>query len=217
MTVAHHKTFFLSGTAGQIEALLWLPARDAGRFASVVCHPHPLFGGTMHNKVVFHAAKALHGFAMPVLRFNFRGVGLSAGSHDAGRGEQDDVRAAVDFLAREFSKRTLLLAGFSFGSVVGLRAGCADARISALIGMGLPVNGSDFSFLRDCAKPKLAVQSSRDEHGAAETLRAVWQVAAEPKQLVFVDAPDHFFAGKLEEMAGAIRDWFTSQFSTEAP
>lgn len=216
MAVAHHKTLFLNGPAGQLEALLWTPPRDSCKFAAVICHPHPLFGGTMHNKVVFHAAKALHSFGMPVLRFNFRGVGLSAGTHDAGRGEQGDVRAAVDFLAAEYSGRKLLLAGFSFGSVVGLRAGCADSRIAALIAMGLPVNDSDFTFLKYCAKPKLAVQSSNDQFGSAEKLKGVWQDAAEPKQLVFVEAPDHFFAGKLEEMSSAIRDWFLARFPSEA-
>ena len=114
-------------------------------FAAVVCHPHPLYGGTMHNKVVFRVARALHGLGLPVLRFNFRGTGMSAGEHDFGRGEADDVRAALDYLAEQFPGRPLLLAGFSFGAWVGLRVGCGDARVAELVGLGLPANDSDLS------------------------------------------------------------------------
>ncbi len=138
-----HRTLLLPGPAGRLEALLWSPPdRDDGSqppLAAVVCHPHPLFGGTMHNKVVYQAAKTLHGFHLPVLRFNFRGVGLSEGTHDKGHGERDDVSAALNFLATEYPQVPLLLAGFSFGSWVGLRVGCGDARVTALIGLGLPV------------------------------------------------------------------------------
>src|SRR5260370_36980071 len=138
-----HRTFFLPGPAGRLEALLWdIPERgDIARppLAAVVCHPHPLFGGAMHNKAVYQVAKTLHRFGLPVLRFNFRGTGLSEGAHDDGRGEQDDVRAALDFLAGEFPGVPLLLAGFSFGAWVGLRVVCADPRVTALIGLALPV------------------------------------------------------------------------------
>src|ERR1035438_671817 len=114
------RSFFLDGPAGRLEALLWTPAPPAAsRFAAVVCHPHPLFGGTMHNKVVYQAAKSLSALGLPVLRFNFRGTGLSAGAHDRGAGEVDDVRAALQLLAAEFPTSQLLLAGFSFGSWVG--------------------------------------------------------------------------------------------------
>ena len=114
--------------------------REGARpLAAVVCHPHPLFGGTMHNKVVYQTAKTLHRFGLPVLRFNFRGVGSSEGSHDQGEGEREDVSAALDFLAGEYPGAPLLLAGFSFGSWVGLRVGCRDARVTHLIGLGLPV------------------------------------------------------------------------------
>src|SRR5437868_4320456 len=128
----------IAGPAGRLEALLW-STRASGEdsappLAAVFCHPHPLFGGTMHNKVVYQAAKALHEFGVAVLRFNFRGVGESAGGHDNGRGEVDDVIAAVDYVEAEFPGVPLLVAGFSFGAWVGLRAGCADTRVSELVG-----------------------------------------------------------------------------------
>src|SRR5271154_6797346 len=125
-----HRTLMLSGPAGRIETILWTSSENdedvRPPLAAVVCHPHPLFGGTMHNKVVYQTAKTIHRFGLPVLRFNFRGVGLSEGTHDKGIGEKNDVVAAMDFLAEEFPGVPLLLAGFSFGSWVGLRAGCGD-------------------------------------------------------------------------------------------
>jgi alpha/beta superfamily hydrolase len=141
------RSFFLEGPAGRLEAILWRPAVKARpSFATLVCHPHPLFGGTMHNKVVYRAAKSLDALGLPVLRFNFRGAGMSTGTHDRGRGEQGDVSAALDFLAGEFPGVPLLVAGFSFGCWVGLRVGCADERVQELIGLGTPVNSTDFSF-----------------------------------------------------------------------
>jgi uncharacterized protein len=151
MASANHESrnFFLDGPAGRLEAILWKPLANAqSLMAAVVCHPHPLFGGTMHNKVVFQTAKSLDALGLPVLRFNFRGAGGSAGKHDHGNGEQDDVRAALDFMSSEFPDLPLLLAGFSFGCWVGLRVGCSDARVSEVIGIGTPVNSTDFSFLQ---------------------------------------------------------------------
>ena len=161
----------------------------------------------MHNKVVFQAAKAIHRCGIPVLRFNFRGAGLSEGVHDEGRGEQDDVRAALDYLAREFPGRPILLGGFSFGAWVGLRVGCEDARITKLIGLGLPANDSDFSYLRSCAKLKLLIQGGNDEFGSRANVDALFATIPEPKHLVFVDGADHFFAGKLDQVAAAIDAW----------
>lgn len=223
MNVPHDsRTFFLDGPAGRLEAILWTPAAvpesaaqqtfraaQAPRFSVVVCHPHPLFGGTMHNKVVYQATKSLAGLGMPVLRFNFRGTGLSEGAHDRGRGEVEDVRAAFDFLAGEFPVSQLLLAGFSFGSWVGLRAGCADARVARLIGLGIPVNNCDFSFLADCAKPRLFVHGENDEHGAITKVREVVASLSGDKSLVVVPSADHFFAGKLNQLDHAITDWLT--------
>jgi alpha/beta superfamily hydrolase len=144
---------------------------------------------------------------LPVLRFNFRGAGLSAGAHDRGRGEQGDVKAAVDFLAEEFPRVPLLVAGFSFGCWVGLRVGCADRRVQELIGMGTPVNSSDFSYLRNCEKPKLFVHGANDEHGAIEKVEALVESLPGENRLVVVGEANHFFVGKLDQVDAAIRNW----------
>jgi alpha/beta superfamily hydrolase len=215
MTQVFHRNFFLEGPAGRLEAMLWTTAAaSAGNLVALVCHPHPLFGGTMHNKVVYQAAKALHRKGMPVLRFNFRGVGLSEGEHNRGRGEQDDVRTAFDYLAKEFPARPILLAGFSFGSWVGLRVGCEDPRVTSLIGLGIPVNKSDLSYLASCAKPKLFIQGENDEFGARANVEEFVATLPEPKRLVIVPGVDHFFTGKLPEVGAAIEAWI-DQLATE--
>jgi alpha/beta superfamily hydrolase len=201
------KNFFLEGPAGKLEAVLWTPQAAEPVIAGVVCHPHPLFGGTMHNKVVFQAAKALDSLGIAVLRFNFRGAGLSEGGHDRGIGEVDDARTALDFLRDEFPKTPLLVAGFSFGCWVGLRAGCLDTRVEKLIGIGAPVNNSDFSYLSDCAKAKLFVHGSNDEHGDVGSVRQLVASLPGDNELVVVDRVDHFFTGKIEELGKAIREW----------
>ncbi len=210
MTLTHDtRNFFLEGPAGRLEALLWKPSSPARPpLAAVVCHPHPLFGGTMHNKVVYQTAKSLDALGIPVLRFNFRGAGLSAGAHDRGFGERDDVRAALDFLASEFPGVPLMAAGFSFGAWVGMRAGCEDPRVSHLIGLGIPVNSTDFSFLCQCHKPKLFVHGGNDEHGAIEKVKALIPTLPGENQLVVVEGVDHFFAGKLDQVGRAINAWF---------
>src|SRR5258708_2138344 len=175
-----HRTFMLSGPAGRIETIFWsTPKEGEGAqpaLAAVVCHPHPLFGGTMHNKVVYQTAKTIHRFGLPVVRFNFRGVGLSEGTHDKGVGEKDDVQAVIDFLAAEYPGAPLLLAGFSFDSWVGLRAGCGDPRVTELLGLGLPVGDLDsrsFSYLDRCDKPKLLISGEFDRFGPPNKLRAM--------------------------------------------
>ena len=209
MADVFHRNLFLAGPAGRLEALLWTSPLAEPSFVAVVCHPHPLHGGTMHNKVVFQTAKALHARGATVLRFNFRGTGLSQGEHDRGIGEQDDVRAAIDYLAAEFPGRSILLAGFSFGSSVGLRVGCADTRVNRLIGLGLPVDSAnvDMTFLRACTKPKLIVQGGNDQFGSRATLESLFATLPEPKQLVIVEGADHFFAGQLDQVAAAIDSW----------
>lgn len=222
MTKPLHRSLFLAGPAGRLEALLWDAPRTDGNaatpLAAVVCHPHPLFGGTMHNKVVYQVAKSLHRFGLPVLRFNFRGAGASAGEHDGGRGEQGDVTAALDFMSAEFPAAPLLVAGFSFGSWVGLRVGCADARVSELIGLGLPVGDMDdreFSYLEACAKPRLIVQGGKDQFGPQSKLEAlVSRFPAEVKEqtrVEIVPGADHFFAGRLDEVDQAISKWIVSR------
>jgi uncharacterized protein len=204
------RSLFLDGPAGRLEALLNMGAEQATH-AALVCHPHPLYGGTLHNKVVFHTMKALNSFGYPVLRFNFRGAGLSQGEHDHGNGEAEDVRTALDWLDREFHL-PMIFAGFSFGAAVGLRVVCPEARVAAAIALGLPVAAIDdriydFDFLRDCAKPKLFVSGDRDQFGPREKLEGLLRSFPEPKRLVIVEGADHFFAGRLRELREAIEAW----------
>ncbi len=214
-----HRSLFLPGPAGRLEALFWSigPRPEfSAPLAALVCHPHPLFGGTMHNKVVYQTAKTLHGFGLPVLRFNFRGTGLSEGKHDEGRGELADVGAALDFLAAEFTGARLLVAGFSFGSWVGLNAGCSDARVAELIGLGLPVGehveDRGFSYLHSCAKPKLLVNGEFDSFGPPHRLHAAIEefspAAREQTSVAIIGGADHYFTGHLPELDRAISDWF---------
>jgi alpha/beta superfamily hydrolase len=201
------RSLFLNGPAGRLEGLLNAGSPDATHVA-VVCHPHPLYGGTLHNKVVFQTMKALHGFGFPVLRFNFRGTGLSEGKHAGGIGEVDDVRAALDWLEHEFAL-PVIFAGFSFGAAVGLRAACPDPRVTTLIALGLPATPIDdrvfeFEFLRSCAKPKLFVSGSRDQFGPPGKLEALVANFAGPKKLVRIQAGDHFFEGRLKELRDVI-------------
>jgi uncharacterized protein len=207
MTEIFHRNIFIDGPAGRLESLLWTTASENPPLAAVVCHPHPLFSGTMHNKVVYQAAKALHLRGIPVLRFNFRGTGLSEGVHDDGKGEREDVRAALDYVAGQYPDSNLLLTGFSFGSWVGLRVGCGDARVTDLIGLGIPANRSGMKYLAECAKPKLFVQGGNDEFGSRENIEALFATVPEPKKLVIVDGADHFFSGQLDKVASAINEW----------
>jgi uncharacterized protein len=217
-----HRTLMLPGPAGRLEALLWSLPDRAGAvpppLAALVCHPHPLFGGTMHNKVVYQTAKTLHRFGLPVLRFNFRGVGLSEGTHDKGAGEQADVSAALEFLAAEYPGAPLLLAGFSFGSWVGLRVGCSDSRVKELIGLGLPIGtlgDRAFSYLDACDKPKLLVCGEFDQYGPPQKLNAlVEQFPPHVKQrtsVSIIPGADHFFAGHLAELESTIAGWVTER------
>jgi uncharacterized protein len=216
----------LHGPAGRLEALL-NTGRDDAAYAALVCHPHPAGGGTMHNKVVYHAMKAFASFGLPVLRFNFRGTGLSEGEHDNGHGEQDDVRAALAWLEQTYA-RPILFAGFSFGSQVGMRACCGDARVKGLVGLGLPVRaaGRDYhyGFLPICTAPKLFISGDHDEFGPRDVLTAVWESAPEPKRLVRIGGADHFFQGtaaspgaKLDLMQAEMRLWIQETFGLEGP
>ena len=207
-------SFFLNGPAGRLEALLNAGAPNA-TYAALVCHPHPVFGGTIHNKVVYRAMKALNDFGLPALRFNFRGAGLSEGQHDHGRGEVDDVRTALDWLENEFHL-PIIFCGFSFGAATGLRATSEDPRVVGLISLGTPVNvegrAYTYEFMHGCGKPKLFISGSEDQFSTESALRDLVAKVAEPKKLVIVEGADHFFEGQLPVMQAAIRDWVSDQF-----
>lgn len=177
----------------------------------------------MHNKVVYHAMKAISSFGIPVLRFNFRGVGLSEGEHAHGPGEREDTRAALDWLDRTFA-RPILFAGFSFGSHVGMHACCADARVHGMIALGLPVAAAGrkyaYGFLADCPQPKLFISGDHDQFAPVEDLEEVWSRVPEPKQTRIIAGAEHFFQGtpespgpKLAEMQAEIRTWLIENFS----
>jgi alpha/beta superfamily hydrolase len=209
----------LHGPAGRLEALL-NPGRGdiAPPLAVLLCHPHPLHGGTLHNKVVYHAMKTFIELGLPVLRFNFRGTGRSDGAHDLGRGEQDDVRAGLDWLHREFGV-PLLAAGFSFGSNMALRAGCTDRRVLGLIALGTPVEAAgrrySYDFLSESTQPKLFINGTEDEFAPRAALEEMLDTVPAPKQLAWVPDANHFFVGKLGEMQRALQDWMQEHFPIE--
>jgi len=212
----------LHGPAGRLEAVLNQGQQNA-QFAALVCHPHPLYGGNLHNKVVYHAMKVLNdpawGFGLPVLRFNFRGMGLSEGKHD-GKAETGDVIAALDWLEREYNL-PIVLAGFSFGAAMALHACCSPERsehnIQALAALGLPTHadGRDYqySFLRTVPLPKLFLSGDRDEFASAAQLTGIAASAAEPSKLVLIPGADHFFTGKPVPMQQALGSWLKEQLS----
>jgi alpha/beta superfamily hydrolase len=192
---------------GQLEAILKEPRAGRLRGVALVLHPHPLFGGTMHNKVVFRAAAALNDAGLVALRINFRGVGQSTGEHDEGRGEREDVRAGLDYLSANYSGEAITLCGFSFGARVGLEVGSTDERVLRLISIGTPVDKYDFSFLEQCRKPILFVQGDRDEYGNVERLRELAGKIEAPVQLSVIKGAGHFFDGQLDELKRAITEW----------
>ena len=194
----------IPGPAGELESLLEYDPRANPLLAAVVCHPHPLFGGTMHNKVVFRAARTSREAGLPTLRFNFCGVEKSQGTHEKGIGEREDVRAALTYLGGRYPGLPVCVMGFSFGAWVGLRVGAEDARVAALVGMGLPTIDSDFDYLRGETKPKLIIQGTRDRYGRREDVQAVFDSLAELKKIYWVEGADHFFTGRLEEVQSAL-------------
>ncbi len=216
----------LHGLDGRLEALLNTGTDDAP-YAALVAHPHPLFGGTMHNKVVYNAMKAFSHFGLPVLRFNFRGTGRSEGTHDLGRGEIDDIRAGLDYLTREYAK-PILFAGFSFGSYTGLRAACGDPRVAAIIGLGVPVQAAGrnytYEFLPSCTAPKLFISGDSDEFCPTDVLQQVAATSPGKWDCFIVPGADHFFQGtltspgsKLDVMQGLMRNWLIHQFALKPP
>jgi alpha/beta superfamily hydrolase len=189
---------------GHLEGIL----RDASSAvaAAVVCHPHPRGGGTMNNNVVYRAAKALVAGGVTALRFNFRGVGASTGSHDDGVGEEDDVRAALDFLRAHAPGLPIWIAGFSFGARVGLTVGAHSDDVVKLMGIGLALRMFDYGFLASCDKPKAIIQAAEDEYGGREEIEAAVNGMSEPKRLWIVDNATHLFPGQLDPFERAAEE-----------
>ena len=209
---ARVRSIDLQGPAGRLEAVfnegsLQPPA------VGLVCHPHPLGGGTLHNKVVYHAMKALNapqfGIGLPVLRFNFRGTGLSQGEHD-GKAEKDDVLAALAWLQQEFNLPVIIV-GFSFGAAMSLLASCGHSGVKAVAALGVPTHadGRDYHyhFLERCTVPKLFLSGNRDPYAPAADLEQVVSQAAEPKRLIFIPGADHFFTHHLSAMQSVLAAW----------
>jgi alpha/beta superfamily hydrolase len=197
---------------GQLEAVLKEPAVPSA--AAVVCHPHPLGGGTMNNNVVYRLTKALVDAGVAVLRFNFRGVGASTGQHDGGAGEEEDARAALDALAHRHPRLPLWMAGFSFGARVGLTVGAHEPRVEKLLGIGLALDMFDHSFLAETPKPKAIIQAANDEYGGRAPLEAAFATFAEPKKLWIVDEATHLFPqhlAELEAAAGEAASWLLAR------
>jgi uncharacterized protein len=203
--VGHTRAIDLAGPAGTLEAILHGRDDEPWRRVAVVCHPHPLYGGTMHTKVVHRAARVLEETGHRVLRFNFRGVGASRGVHDHGDGEMDDARAALDHVAALHPGLPATMAGFSFGSWVGLRAGCPDPRVDALIAIAPPVNLADFGFILGCAKPKLLIHGTADEIVPLAAVERLYPSIPDPKSFERVEGASHLFTEHLDEVEAAIR------------
>ena len=201
---------FIPAEHGRLEAILKEPRGGAANGVALVLHPHPLGGGTMHNKVIFRAAAALNDAGLVTLRINFRGVGQSTGEHDEGEGELEDVRAGLDYLTQQYAGQSITLCGFSFGSRVGLEVGISDDRVVNLISIGTPVDKYDFSFLEACAKPILFVHGDRDEFGSVEALEGLISKIKQHNPSVesrIVTDSGHFFEGHLDELKEAITGW----------
>jgi alpha/beta superfamily hydrolase len=198
----------IPGAVGQLEALLDVP-EGAPRRGVVFAHPLPIKGGTMHTKVVFQAAKALTRLGCVVLRFNFRGVGRSAGTWDNGRGEMDDYRAAVDFVSARYPELELWAAGFSFGSYIAMTAGADDDRMCALIGIAPPVNRYEYASVKLSTKPKFIVHGESDELIPLKAVREFYARLQEPKELVEIDRANHLFDGQASEVGDALEELLT--------
>jgi alpha/beta superfamily hydrolase len=211
----------IPGPAGQLEVILDEPPAaggvneeglverglDAGlRAAVVLAHPHPQYGGTMHTKVVYQAAKAFRRIGCAVLRFNFRGAGMSDGVYDEGSGEMDDFRSAVTFMRSRYQDAPIWAAGVSFGAWIALTVGASDPRVTTLLGIAPPLSRYEFEPVRVSAKPKFFIQGERDELCPLKEMQEFYARAADPKELVVIDAADHLFDGKVLEVADAIED-----------
>lgn len=206
---------FIPASHGKLEGILKDPAGDP-KGVGLVCHPHPLGGGTMHNKVVFRAAAGLVDAGLVTLRFNFRGVGASTGAHNEIEGGMEDVRDAIDFLATEYPGQPITLAGFSFGSRTGMAVGKDDGRVVRLISIGTPIDKyRDYDFLTLVRKPILFVHGQQDEFGALENVRALYErvAAGTDAELVTFEDCGHFFDNHLSELRQAVKEWTERQMA----
>jgi hypothetical protein len=201
-------TLFIPGRGLKLEAILREPRNKALRGGAVLCHPHPAYGGTMENRVVFRAAKAVLAAELAALRFNFRGAGASGGAYDEGIGEKDDVVAAIDWLEAKYPRLPLVLIGFSFGSWVGLRVACKDFRIKAVVGLGLPLNFYDFDFLVENEKPSLYIVGTQDEFCPLEKLDFLARRLPQTSSVHRIQGADHFFGEQLEQVQSLITGFF---------
>jgi uncharacterized protein len=206
---------FIPGPEGELEGIFSYVSKKVTHLA-ILCHPHPLYGGTMHNKVVYSLAMALNQIGYATVRFNFRGVGRSNGSFNHGIGEQRDVEAVIDHFHRAYPDAFIVIGGFSFGAKVGMLVGSRDERVSAMIGTGITVDVADFSFLDDYEKPKLIIQGANDQYGSVESIRAWFDKLPEPKKLVIIEGAVHLFDGKLTELKNAIITDFPSLVGARA-
>lgn len=207
---------FIPASHGRLEAILKEPAGET-KGVGLVCHPHPLGGGTMHNKVVFRVAAGLLDAGLVTLRFNFRGVGASTGRHKDVPGGRDDVRDALDYMAKEYPGQPITLAGFSFGSRTGMEVGLSDDRVVRLISIGTPVDKyGDYDFLAAVRKPILFVHGDKDEFGSVENVRKLYDLVSPyaDAELVVFENCGHFFDEHLDELREAVRDWTVRQLET---
>jgi alpha/beta superfamily hydrolase len=194
------ESFDLAGPVGVLEALLEEPDHREPRMAAVVCHPHPLYGGTMHNKVVYRIARGLRRAGIVALRFNFRGVGRSEGEHANMTGEIEDARAALAYLRERYPSLPYALAGFSFGSRAIMTLGCELGNAAFLMGVGFSTRMGSWDFLGACTVPKIFIHSTHDEFGPRPDFERMYAGVSEPKELIWIEAADHFFAGALETL-----------------
>jgi alpha/beta superfamily hydrolase len=195
----------IAGPAGPLEALLDEP-EGAPRAVAVFGHPHPLHGGTMHTKALYQAAKAMPRIGVAALRFNFRGVGRSSGTFDAGAGEKEDFKAAIDFVSERFPDVPIWAAGMSFGSWIAMTVGAQDSRVSLLLGIAPPVDSYDFDVLRTCTLPKFIIHGEEDELISIKEIRKFYSQIPEPKELVTIEYANHLFEGKTPLVAEAVED-----------
>jgi alpha/beta superfamily hydrolase len=207
----------IPGPAGRLEGLVNAPDEGVAQvpYCALICHPHPAIGGTMHFKQVYQMMKAFTGLGLPVLRFNFRGTGQSEGTYDFGRGEVHDVHAALDWMEREFASLPVIVAGYSFGSNIALRACCGDPRVQGTVLLGVPMQWAGrvykFNFLPRCQQPKLFITGTNDQYATQDSVNSL--AASSPHStVVWVQEADHFFIGKLDQVRSAIGSWVEANF-----